>query len=164
MLNNGAFLLRCGAWARRRFLPLWRNLSRSPHVNWPFTDNGSMLEALLQLVAPGYAPLSCSRGNQAAFLTCVNRALDRAFGPVRARGWRGGRGVRLVAPAEGFNNHGCVERGAVANCSLVSGRGFEARQWGWLPEDMFVPGASFALHTKYAYPLGTTAVLERTSC
>ena len=170
MLNNGAFLLRRSAWARQQFLPLWRNLSRSRTVHWPFTDNGAMLEAILRSFVPGYAPLSCSRSrhghttDHTAFLGCVNGALRQAFGPVRARGWRGARGLRLVAPQEGFNNHGCVDRGALANCSLLPDRAFPARQWGWRAEDMFAPSSSFALHTKYAFPLGAKAVSDLTSC
>ena len=170
MLNNGAFLLRRSAWARQQFLPLWRNLSRSRTVHWPFTDNGAMLEAILRSFVPGYAPLSCSRSrhghttDHTAFLGCVNGALRQAFGPVRARGWRGARGLRLVAPQEGFNNHGCVDRGALANCSLLPDRAFPARQWGWRAEDMFAPSSSFALHTKYAFPLGAKAVSELTTC
>ena len=42
-LNNGAFFLRAGAWARRAFLPLWAHLSQSRTIDWPMTDNGVLL-------------------------------------------------------------------------------------------------------------------------
>ena len=59
-LNNCAFFLRAGAWARRAFLPLWAHLSQSRTIDWPMTDNGVLLEVLLRLFAKGYGPMSCN--------------------------------------------------------------------------------------------------------
>lgn len=176
-LNNGAFFLRSGAWARTTFLPLWQKLAHSKDVDWPFTDNGSMLEVILRLFAPKtYTPLTCkptalpsgAAGEVARrFLQCMHRELDRAFGAARTTGWRGSGGLRLVAPAEGFNNHGCTSKikgettPRIVSCN---GSTFEQGKWGWKTADMFEPNRSFALHTKVATVLPRQVVYHATHC
>ena len=177
-LNNGAFLLRSGAWARTSFLPLWKELAHSKDVDWPFTDNGSMLEVILRLFAPKtYAPLTCKPKKSAdgkaladgprKFLQCMHRELDRAFGKVRETGWRGSGGLRLVAPAEGFNNHGCTAKlkgDSTPRIVVCNSSTFEQGKWGWTTADLFEPNRSFALHTKVATVLPRQLVHRATHC
>ena len=98
----------------------------------------------------------------------MHDALTRAFGPVRSSGWRGARGLRLVAPREGFNSHGCVTTGmprTLTRCAAGTGSTFESfAAWGWKPADMFVPNASFGLHTKETDMLGEQLLGRATTC
>lgn len=156
-INNGGFFLRSSAWAREYFLPLWASLSIRGDLGYPFTDNGSMYEAILQAFVKGYKPLSCHpRVAPVVFVKCVSETLARAFGPVQTTGWRGGGGLKLMAPLSGFNSHGCHDGSSLLNCSTwkrwkTHGHG----QYGWEFNDMYrlpppgKPPIMFALHAKH---------------
>lgn len=113
-VNNGAFLLRNSEWTRSTFLPLWKRLSSS---KFPFTDNGSMLEAINQLLNAAYRPFACPVNGQCAhssrtwpgcFLDCHMHFLRLGFGAPRANATRGaGTRLALVPAQEAFNSHGC---------------------------------------------------------
>ena len=77
---------------------------------WPWTDNGSMIEAILRLFVPGYKARGCGLLG-AQFEACHMKTLLRAFGPTPAEGSRGGNGLVLVSPAHGWYGYGCTTLG-----------------------------------------------------
>lgn len=118
VIGNPAFAIRANWWLAREFMNVWQ--PESAKAKWPLTDNGAMFEAMLQTFVPGYQTLSCCqlqgrgvgvpRTCALGFLVnCTMHALLRAFGRTqRAPRWRGGNGLRLVAPEDAFYGFGCT--------------------------------------------------------
>lgn len=161
-INNGAFIVRVSDLMRERFFAAWESATAQRRQSdgqplYPFTDNGSMYEAILRVFAAGYAPWSCRHDNDNAladFLGCVKGALRDAFGAVRETGWRGSaNGLRLYAPADGFNAHGCVgPEGLFVSCESLPAwriKATDGHRRGWNAADMYDPELRmFGLHTK----------------
>ena len=96
-------------WVASVFMPLWERETATGL--WPWTDNGSMIETMLRLFVPGLVPMACGRQDRAAFEQCHMQKLLAAFGPTVETGARGGNGLRLVAPAQGWYGFGCTTLG-----------------------------------------------------
>ena len=146
--NNGAFFLRNSRFIRETFMPFWIEATRR-HA-YAFTDNGSMLEAILAAFVPGYVRYSCPYDGR--ILSCFVKTLKAAFGPpspsVFARGNQ--TGLALIYMQEGFNNHGCgeSERRGPQDCWSWRGWSDGAGKVGWSREDMYTPAEVMAQHGK----------------
>ena len=112
-MNNGAFFLRTGdrsetaTWLINRWIDLTEGRIRPHRNSWPFTDNGSMLEALLEL-DPKNDPSPCANAGNNEFYPCIHREVDQATGKKfdgtksrdmygKVRGWSWGLGSRRCA-------------------------------------------------------------------
>jgi hypothetical protein len=173
-LNNGAIFLNNNesGWVRETFMTLWVSLAfgaRFQHINWPATDNGAMVEAVLQLFVPEYRPLRCMNTSEPGrFFPCAHTQLDHAFGPAdhewSNRGGRGGGGLWLVAAPLGFNSHGCGPAGskaASAECAALNRT--RVAKYGWAETDLFVP-RMFGWHTKDLSTASADGLLQNTAC
>lgn len=142
-LNNGAFFVRDSP-GSHELLERWRGLSeaRLPPFRsaWPFTDQGAMLEALLQLADPEAVPSQCSSGPllpDAAFSSCVSSAVEalsgQEFDGLTARSLDTPRLLLWPPATAGFNNHVCRR---------------PVPEWGWDARACYDERSSFMVHTK----------------
>jgi FkbM family methyltransferase len=144
-LNNGAFFLQ-NTPVGHRFLQIWDDVSngkRAPFIdnNWPFTDNGAFIEALVQL---GMNDESASRcGNEykrtmqvGQFLGCFHNLYTELsgvkFDGVSKRVLPGN--VLFSQSLRGFNNHKCSPQ--------------YINEWGWDDKACFHQNESMILHSK----------------
>lgn len=132
-INNGGFLIATD-WAEwPAFFRAWHE-AKNRHA-YPFTDNGSMWEVLLQFFAPNYKKYSCPFKT---IIDCFHSRARAVWGSPTTSGFRGAGGLRLIAPREGFNNHVCDA--PYINC-LDPRRGSWASQppgsWGWWRDDLY---------------------------
>lgn len=150
-LNNGAFFLKRSE-ESSEFVKLWKTITtgvRDPYRNrWPFTDNGAMVEAIIQwasLVRDGFARSSrcASRANNIdaspqKFLLCEHDELDQVSGrKFDGRSDRSIEGkVMLYRAMPGFNNHYCSRE--------------YTTKYGWHHDACYQRGESFAIHSKGA--------------
>lgn len=147
-LNNGAFFIRNDA-NMLLFVKHWMSLNSK--CAYPFTDNGSMLAAILELFFEDKR-CECFPQGTDRFLGCVHGVLDVRLGgpPSEARHIRritSALGtLNLVYPQRGFNNHPCATNDGHTHvdCGRTPIIG-----WGWSAEDTYKPGTGmFAVHTK----------------
>ena len=85
------------------------------------------------------------------FLACIGNSLSHAFGHVRRTGSRGANGLTLVAPPQGFNNHGCIDHSArvLRDCRNWTEWGTTWGKYGWSLDDVYYPNMGmFAIHAK----------------
>ena len=144
-LNNGAFFLRNTSDAHR-FLQIWEDINngkRAPfiHQDWPFTDNGAFIEALVQLGMQDTSASRCGvefqRSRQGAdFLRCYHTLFDElsgaSFNGVSSR--KLPVNVLLSQSMRGFNNHECQPH-------IIS-------EWGWDERACFHQNETMILHSK----------------
>ena len=167
IMNNGAIFVRRTPRMLEFLLPLWIKLTMA--YTWSYTDNGSLME----VIARGYAlglggETSCPRRPANVAFPCYQSVFTKAFGPVPGRGGSRGRaGLKLVAPADGFNNHGCMS--PVVDCSSPVARKLMASRYQreWTLDDVFVPPKirkrqglppMFGLHSKASNPFPDRAM------
>ncbi|EOD34185.1 hypothetical protein EMIHUDRAFT_201823 [Emiliania huxleyi CCMP1516] len=167
IMNNGAIFVRRTPRMLEFLLPLWIKLTMA--YTWSCTDNGSLME----VIARGYAlgpggNSSCPRRPANVAFPCYQSVFTKAFGPVPGRGGSRGRaGLKLVAPADGFNNHGCMS--PVVDCSSPVARKLMASRYQreWTLDDVFVPPKirkrqglppMFGLHSKASNPFPDRAM------
>lgn len=169
-LNNGAFFMRNSNFMATKFMKAWREAAYSRPF-YPFTDNGSMIEAILQLFVPKYKSWSCPRME---ILRCAHSHFDEAYGPIKPIGpfkpigpttharSRGTNGLSLIHPMNGFNNHGCLgATGEVVDCHTINFDKTEAAGYGWHIDDMYNPTLNmFALHTKDVHTLQKRTLIQ----
>jgi len=138
--NAGAMFVKRTPRMMNEMLPLWSALTAK--ALWAYNDNGSLMEVLLRFFARHYAHNSCPMWPRPKMAPCYSEQLRRAFGSIKPHGIRGDWGLKLVAPADGFNNHGCLsyprERPLVECTSpealpIVKSR----KERGWRLEDMY---------------------------
>lgn len=150
-LNNGAFFMK-NSEESLEFVKLWKAITtgvRDPFRRiWPFTDNGAMIEAIIQwasLMQYGFTRSSrcASRANNIdafpqKFLLCEHDELEqlsgRKFDGKSDRSIEGK--VMLYRAIPGFNNHYCTRE--------------YTTKYGWLPDTCYRRGESFAIHSKGA--------------
>jgi hypothetical protein len=107
-----------------------------PHRTvWPFTDNGAMLEAILEL-DPGNRPSRCGNARNEEFYPCFHQYADEVSGiSFDGKASRPMYGKVLLSHSiDGFNNHKCKN----------------PPEWGWDQRACFNPGQSMVVHTKYS--------------
>ena len=159
-INNGAFFIR-NSHRMRRFVQMWKAMN-ARHV-YPFTDQGSMMHAMLHFFLPqvshrctptgsvrfGAKKLTVGRSVPVRdFLPCLHAVLDTGLGPASAE--HGSRfspdgHLQLVYPTKGFNNHACEFDATHGDCKAH----ISVRTWGWHVDDLYKPGKGmFAMHTK----------------
>lgn len=145
-LNAGAFLM-SNRWSRRgHFVQTWKAMSRRAY---PFTDNGAMLESIMQFFFPGYVPYACDKSH---ILKCFHERADDAMGKIKRGQGRFTRGFKTIYPRYGFNNHPCPSFSCHPDWwSHIPG------VWGWSKDDVYIPPhllsngsvPMFAVHHKH---------------
>jgi hypothetical protein len=163
VVNAGGIFLRSSSWVRDVFMARWLSLMQlqAEGVKVPGNDNGFLVEALLRIFAEGYkgfgkdapnAKRSCAEANDGTpFWRCARVQFECAFGFVReGRPVRGGGGLMLYNPKNGFNNHGCGPALAKSSVRSVCKQLYsQFLGYPWSPIDLFSPyPLGFGLHTK----------------
>ena len=131
-LNNGAFFI-ANTKRMHSFVHTWKRVNSIKA--YPFTDNGSMLVAILHFF---FNDKTCDH-HSTQLLRCVHNRLDARMG-TPAKPHRNHNGLRLVYPTDGFNNHFdrlCLK---TRKCDALD-------KYGWHIDDLYKPGM-FAQHTK----------------
>ena len=153
--NAGAVFVKNTKHALERMIPMWIELLR--RAVWTFNDNGALMEVIAQYYVPFYKPRLCPTRPMSKMAPCYADTFYQAFGPVNRHGSRGRSGLKLVAPADGFNNHGCLV--PVVECDSYAARRLMNSRYrhGWriddtysLPQTRHAKGLPpmFALHSK----------------
>lgn len=147
-LNNGAFVIDT-KWSRLSdFLQSWKLANL---LGYPFTDNGSMLESIMQFFFPIYKRYTCPKR---LILECFHSHADKAMGPIdtKKKQNRFSLGFKTVYPLYGFNNHPCPS----FHCNFKNWSRSIPGSWGWNPNDVYKPprflkkgvAPMFAVHHK----------------
>jgi hypothetical protein len=130
-LNNGGFLLST-AWPDwKSFVTIWR---RANALHYPYTDNGSMMEAIMQVFFPGYRSFSCKKKS---IYKCFHHNADAVMGSIRQSvKYRQTNGFKLLRPDLGFNSHPCK------NFTCSNFQDTMNSEWGdlhpgWSEQDMY---------------------------
>lgn len=147
-LNNGAFIMKRGP-CMNAFVRNWHewNSRRA----FPFTDNGSMLAAILDFFFGDRRCVGAKFDGHGGYMRCVHARLDAHLGPKNKATRRFG-GLELLYPPDGFNSHACTTKtGPELSRDFIScEETHQVKQYSWTATDMFVPGM-FAMHTKLAH-------------
>jgi hypothetical protein len=122
-LNNGAFFMDITSTWGRNFFQLWSDVCDKGE--WPWADNGCMLEAVLQSVGGNKYDQTCGRKfKNAAFdkkkphgfeqygsdlSKCYNKQMESLGHPCCGDNERGLEHVGFLTQNNSFNHHSCTE-------------------------------------------------------